>query len=98
MVSSYLMLREPYYLETKRYNICMGREEAFLYKDLDFLSDQHQDLGPLSRISHKEPSRQEEFHGRSAPNRSCFRWILNLLYKIYIIIVPYCYVNIYRFR
>ena len=26
------------------------------------------------------------------------RWILNLLYYNYIIIVPYCYVNIYRFR
>ena len=26
------------------------------------------------------------------------RWILNLLYFTYIVIVPFCYVNIYRFR
>ena len=55
MVSSYLMLRDPYYLDSKRYNICMGREEAYLYKDLDFLNDVAQ--GPLSRIDQTDPTR-----------------------------------------
>ena len=58
VVSTYLMLRHPYYLKTKRYNICQGREEAYLYKDLDFLNEEAQ--GPLSRISKTEPSRSVE--------------------------------------
>ena len=58
MVSSYLMLRQPYYRDSKRYNICMGREEAYLYKDLDFLNEEAQ--GPLSRISQTEPTRSVE--------------------------------------
>ena len=49
------MLRHPYYLDSKRYNICMGREEAYLYKDLDFLNDEAQ--GPLSRIAQTDPTR-----------------------------------------
>ena len=50
-----MMLRHPYYLDSKRYNICMGREEAYLYKDLDFLNDVAQ--GPLSRIAQTDPTR-----------------------------------------
>ena len=80
VVSTYLMLRHPYYLETKRYNICQGREEAYLYQDLDFYNEEF--VGPLNRISMRDPT----------------RWILNLLYYTYIIIVPFCYVQIYRFR
>jgi len=80
VVSTYLIMRDPYYLENRRYNICMGKEEAYLYKDLDFLNEKH--LGPLSGISMKDPS----------------RWIINLLYFTYIILVPYCYIKIFRFR
>ena len=55
VVSTYLMLRHPYYLETKRYNICQGREEAFLYQDLDFYNDNY--VGPLTGISMTDPTR-----------------------------------------
>ena len=57
VVTTFLMLRHPYYLETKRYNICQGREEAYLYKDLDFYSDPDKFLGPLSRIPMTDPTR-----------------------------------------
>ena len=52
------MLRHPYYLETKRYNICLGREEAYLYQDLDFYNENT--VGPLSRISMTDPTRCED--------------------------------------
>ena len=55
VVSTYLMLRHPYYLETKRYNICQGREEAYIYPDLDFYTEEF--VGPLNRISMRDPTR-----------------------------------------
>ena len=58
VVSTYLMLRHPYYLETKRYNICQGREEAYLYPDLDFYNEEF--VGPLNRISMRDPTRYED--------------------------------------
>ena len=98
VVSTYLMLRHPYYLETKRYNICQGREEAYLYQDLDFYNDNF--VGPLNRISMTDPTRcgDPRYWYNVVVQLSCSRWILNLLYYTYIIIVPYCYVQIYRFR
>ena len=55
VMSTYLMLRHPYYLKTKRYNICQGREEAYLYPDLDFYNEEF--VGPLIRISVTDTSR-----------------------------------------
>ena len=49
------MLRPPHFLGIRRYNTCMGREEAFLYKDLDFLTEEF--TGPLSQTSHTDLAR-----------------------------------------
>ena len=78
VVSTFLVLVVH---ESRRYNICMGREEAYLYKDLDFLDNLWK--GPLSGVSKTD---------------TIFSWTLNLLYCSYTVIVPCCYVNIYRFR
>ena len=97
VVSTYLIMRDPYYLENRRYNICMGKEEAYLYKDLDFLNEKH--LGPLSGISMKDPSRRGLIEMVLFYSlKIVFRWIINLLYFTYIILVPYCYIKIFRFR
>ena len=55
LLSTFLMLRPPYYMETRRYNICRGREEAFLYDDLDFFNDHT--VGPITRIPEDDPTK-----------------------------------------
>ena len=55
LLSTFLILRPPYYMKTRRYNICQGREEAFLYDDLDFFNDHN--VGPVSRIPEDDPTK-----------------------------------------
>ena len=50
------MLSPPNFLGIRRYNTCMGREEAFLYKELDFMTDEF--TGPWSQTSHTDLTRQ----------------------------------------
>ena len=52
-----MMLRHPNYKGNRRYNVCMGREEAFIYRDLDFLKEEF--TGPFSQLPQTDMARKD---------------------------------------